>query len=92
MRLSRPRCYILLPPAMTSCDPSSPISANSGHPAPVPALPHQPTWKRSLYVFSQIACSILFAPVVYFLAGFSSSNSGWNFFTFMVIGIGWRSY
>ncbi|CAM9164398.1 unnamed protein product [Ectocarpus sp. 13 AM-2016] len=32
-----------------------------------------------------IACSMLFAPVVYFLAGFSSSNSGWNFFTFMVI-------
>eukprot|EP00903_Cladosiphon_okamuranus_P018818 g17309.t1 len=32
-----------------------------------------------------VLCSIIFAPVVYFLVGLSSSNDGARFFTFMVI-------
>eukprot|EP00752_Nemacystus_decipiens_P004290 g3919.t1 len=32
-----------------------------------------------------VICSIIFAPIVYFLTGFSTSNNGGRFFTFMVI-------
>ena len=34
----------------------------------------------------QVFCSVIFAPVVYFMVGFSPSGHGWRFFTFMVVG------
>lgn len=36
----------------------------------------------------QTICSIIFAPVVYFMVGFSTADSGFRFFTFMVTGNG----
>ena len=34
----------------------------------------------------QAICSVLLAPIVYFLVGFSTSNNGYRFFVFMVVG------
>lgn len=34
----------------------------------------------------QIVQAVVFAPIVYFLAGFSTSDDGMRFFTFMVLG------
>lgn len=54
-----------------------------------------PVMLSFLFFFScrfQALCSMLFAPVVYFLSGFSSSNNGWNFFTFMIIGVNTSRY
>ena len=34
----------------------------------------------------QVFCGIIFAPVVYFMVGLSTANSGGRFFTFMAIG------
>lgn len=34
----------------------------------------------------QVFCSVIFAPVVYFMVGFSPDGNGWRFFTFMLIG------
>lgn len=36
---------------------------------------------------TQTFCSIIFAPVVYFMVGFSTADSGFRFFTFMVVGM-----
>lgn len=41
---------------------------------------------KSSVVCFQVLCSMIFAPVVYFMVGFSTSNNGGRFFTFMVIG------